>query len=118
MDLFDVIASVGGAIVVAVSSNITLLIQSRNQTKRELKKTAAEMAVEDFRFRVQDQTGKVGPLSASALILYYDRLIELSDKGQLNRNNILKLLRNVYTLQQSLDQEGEKLRQRDEDARK
>jgi hypothetical protein len=105
MDLVPLISALGGALIGALSSILTLLIQSHYQTNREMKKLAIEFAREDFHARVQDQTGQLGVLPSSVLIFYYDRLIEIVGRGQLTPESIRRLLREQADLYRSSEQE-------------
>jgi hypothetical protein len=109
MDLLPLLSALGGALIGAIASISTLVIQSHHQTKREMKKLAIEFAREDFQHRVQDQSGKLDKLPASVLIFYYDRLIDLLAKGQLDPENIRKLLRDQAELYKSIQQEASTL---------
>jgi hypothetical protein len=75
-----------------------------------MKKLAIKFARVDFHARVQDKSGKLDTLPASVLLFYYDRLTELMDKGQLNPENIRKLLREQAELTRAIEQEGNRLR--------
>jgi hypothetical protein len=105
MDLVPLVSALGGALIGALSSIFTLVIQSHYQTKREMKKLAIEFAREDYRARVQDQTGQLGALPASVLIFYYDRLIEIASRGQLTSESVRRLLREQAELNRSIQQE-------------
>jgi hypothetical protein len=54
MDLLPLLSALGGALIGAIASISTLVIQSHHQTKREMKKLAIEFAREDFQHRVQN----------------------------------------------------------------
>lgn len=56
------------------------------------------------------ESGQVQALSASVLIFYYDRLVELTASGQLNRATLRRLLDDQWKLQQAVDDEFQKLR--------
>jgi len=105
MDLVPLISALGGALVGALSSISTLLIQSHFQTRREMKKLAIEFAREDFHARVQDQTGQLSALPASVLIFYYDRLMDIVSRGQLTPESIRGLLREQAELYRVIQQE-------------
>jgi hypothetical protein len=105
MDPVPLLSALGGALIGALSSISTLLIQSHYQTKREMKKLAIEIAREDFHARIQDQSGQLDALPASVLIFYYDRLIDMVGKGQLTPENIGTLLREQAELYTSIQQE-------------
>jgi hypothetical protein len=117
VDLVPLISALGGALVGALSSIATLAIQSHYQTKREMKKLAVEMALEDFHARVQDGSGQLDALPASVLIFYYDRLVDIVGKGQLNQENIRKLLREQAELYKSIQQEVDSWRSTPESGR-
>lgn len=99
-----------GTIIGAVASSGALIIQGRRQTIAEMKKTAVQLALEDFRFRIQDRSGQVQALSASVLIFYYDKLVELTASGQLNKTTLRQLLDDQWKLQEAADQESQRLR--------
>ena len=43
------------------------------------------------------------------LIFYYDKLIDLSTSGQLDKAHIQRLLREQFALQVAVDEEGKRL---------
>jgi hypothetical protein len=98
-----------GAAIGGLSSVATMAFQSRRQAVQEMKKTAVQIALEDYHFRINDKTHQVAPLSASVLIFYYDKLIDLSTSGRLDRPHIEQLLRDQYALQVAVDEEGQRL---------
>jgi hypothetical protein len=99
-----------GTIIGAAASSGALIIQGRRQTIAEMKKTAVQLALEDFRFRIQDHSGQVQASSAAALIFYYDKLVELTANGQLNKTTLRKLLNDQWILQKAADEESQRLR--------
>jgi AraC-like DNA-binding protein len=104
-----VVSTALGAAIGAFSSVATMVVQSRRQSVQEMKKTAVQIALEDYHFRINDKTHHVAPLSASVLIFYYDRLIDLATNGQLDRPHIQRLLRDQFELQVAVDEEGKRL---------
>jgi len=99
-----------GAFIGAAASVATMLVQSRRQSQVELKKTAVQLAYEDFRYRIQDQTGRVDALPAFALIYYYDKLVDLVAHDKLNTATVQALIRDQLQLQSDVQKEVEKLR--------
>ena len=59
MDALPLITALGGAFIGAVGSLSGILIQSRNQARREMRTLAVQFARDDFHARVQDQSGKL-----------------------------------------------------------
>lgn len=104
-----VVSTAIGAGIGALSSVAVMVIQSRRQSIQEMKKTAVQIALEDYHFRINDQTNQVARLSASVLIYYYDRLIDLTTSGQLDKPHLQRLLRDQFALQAALDEESERL---------
>jgi len=51
------ISTLIGAATGVVSSAITMTIQARQTDRAALKKRAVELALEDYRFRMNDKTG-------------------------------------------------------------
>jgi len=105
-----ILATLIGAATGVVSSAITMTIQGRQTNRAALQKLGIELALEDYRFRVQDTTGHVSALSASVLIYYYGKVIDLSARNQLDGPNLQALLREQWALQRAADDEGERLR--------
>ena len=99
-----------GAVIGALSSSITAIISGRRQMSAEMKKVAVQMALEDFRFRVQDTSGRVDTPPASALIFYYDRLIDLTVRHELNEATVQEVLRDQWNLQLAIQEEADRLR--------
>ena len=95
---------------ITLSSAITLTIQARQTDRAALKKRAIELALEDYRFRVNDKTGRVAVVPVSALIYYYDKLIDLAARDRLDGPNLQALLRDQWQLQLAADAEAERLR--------
>ena len=54
-----IVSTLIGAATGVVSSAITMTIQARQTNRTALKKLAIELALEDYRFRVNDKTGRV-----------------------------------------------------------
>src|SRR5262245_65899827 len=104
-----VVSTALGAAIGAFSSVATMFFQSRRQAIQEMKKTAVQIALEDYHFRINDKTHQVPPLSASVLIFYYDKLIDLATSGHLDKPHIQQLLRDQYELQDAVDNEGKRL---------
>jgi len=98
-----------GAVVGALSSSLTTILQGRRQSIAEMKKTAVQLALEDFRFRVQDTSGRVDAVPASALIFYYDKLMDLTVRGELTSSALQALLRDQWQLQLAAQEEAERL---------
>jgi hypothetical protein len=104
-----VVSTALGAAIGAFASVATMILQSRRQSIQEMKKTAVQIALEDYHFRINDKTRQVPPLSASVLIFYYDKLIDLAANGQLDKAHIQRLLREQFALQVAVDEEGKRL---------
>jgi hypothetical protein len=83
MEYLPLLSALTGALIGALSSIATLLLQSHYQTKREMKKLAIEVAIKDFIVRVEDKSGKLPQHPIALLINYYDRTIDLVTKNQL-----------------------------------
>jgi hypothetical protein len=105
MDALPLITALGGAFIGAVGSISGILIQSRNQARREMRTLAVQFARDDFHARVQEHSGKLDALPASVLIFYYGGLIDLVANGQLSRENIRRLLREQVELYESIQKE-------------
>jgi len=86
-------SALAGAIIGSATSIITILIQSKNQNKRELTKVAVEAAMEDHRSCLDlakaGGDGEVAPLSA--FIHFHIESLRLLEQGKLTADSIKKL---------------------------
>jgi len=105
-----ILSTLIGAATGVISSVVTMTVQARQTNRAALKKLAMELALEDYRFRVNDKTGRVDAVPVSALIYYYDKLIGLAGRDQLNGSNLQALLREQWQLQLAANAEAERLR--------
>jgi hypothetical protein len=110
MDFVPLISALAGAVLGALASILTTVFSLRSQAKREMKKLALEIAKEDFHSRIQDQSGRLDHLPASVLIFYYDKLVDLTRRGRLNKERIRQLLRDRAEFYQVVEEEGRRLR--------
>src|SRR5262249_12406335 len=109
-----ILSTLIGAATGMVSSAITMTIQARQTNRVALKKRAIELALEDYRFRVNDKTGRVDAMAVSALIYYYGKLIDLATPDQLDGPRVQSLLREQWQLQLAANAEAERLRASEE----
>lgn len=93
MEYVSLIAALVGALIGSLSSIATLLIQTHYQSKREFKQLAIEMAMEDFKFRLENESDRIRPASAPVLIAYHDKIIDLVLKGQLTAERMREVLK-------------------------
>lgn len=81
-----------GAIIGAAASVITVLVQANAQNKRERRKDAVQLALEDWKIRVSlvaRDGGTVPPLSA--FVHYHGRIVELAENDQLTADALRAL---------------------------
>lgn len=81
-----------GAVIGSVSSIATLVIQAHYQQKREFKKLAVQLAMEDFKFRIANESERIIPASAPVLIGYWDKMIDLVVSGKLSPKTVQEIL--------------------------
>ena len=81
-----------GALIGSISSIATLVIQSHYQQKRELKKLAVQLAMEDFKFRIANESERIIPASAPVLIGYWDKMVDLVVRGRLTPETMREVL--------------------------
>jgi hypothetical protein len=81
-----------GAIIGSASSIATLIIQAYYQQKREFKKLAVQLAMEDFKFRIANESERIVPASAPVLIGYWDKMIDLVISGKLSPKTMREVL--------------------------
>jgi hypothetical protein len=117
MELVPLISALAGAVIGALASILTTVLTARSQARREMKKLALEIAKEEFRYRVQDQSGRLDQLPASVLIFYYDKLVDLARRGRLNQESIRQVLRDEVEFYQVIEEEGRRLRSTPETGR-
>jgi hypothetical protein len=70
----------------------TLVIQARYQEKRELKKLVVQLAMEDFKFRVEHESERIKPSSAPVIVGYWDKIIGLVSKDELTPETMREVL--------------------------
>ena len=61
-------------------------------TKRELKKLAVQLAMEDFKFRIANESERIIPASAPVLIGYWDKMVDLVIRGRLTPETMREVL--------------------------
>ncbi len=100
MELSSAISGFLGALIGSLASIATLLIKERYQYKREkdqyrreMKKLAIGMAMEDYKFRITNESEKVRPAAAPILLAYHAKMIELLNDDRLNPENADELLK-------------------------
>ena len=87
------ISALLGALIGAAASVGTVLVQSSAQNKRERRKDAVQLALEDWKTRVaiitKKGTGAAPPLSV--FVHYHARIVELAETGKLTPQAIRDL---------------------------
>ena len=91
-EYIPLIAGFGGAVIGAGASVLTMLIQSHYQNKREISNHAMNIAVEDWKTRlefIQKEGGTMFPLAV--FIQYHTSLAKLAHEGKITPEAINKL---------------------------
>ncbi len=92
MEINAAVAALLGALIGAASSLLTIVIQQRYQSKRELLKIAADLALEDHKQRceaVASIGGKMPPVST--YVHYHLRVLEHMAAGTYSKDTVQKL---------------------------
>ena len=100
--------TLAGTATGALSAIATMLIQSRRTAAVELKKVAVQMAFDDYRHRLERPAEREF-LPASALIFYYDGLVQLAARGALTEATLGRLLDDQYQLAVAAQRAAERL---------
>lgn len=85
-------AALGGALVGAAASVVTIVVQAHYQNKRELTKEALAMAIQDWKTRlelVKENGGAMLPLAV--FVSYHTKLIRLAVQGQISPEAVRQL---------------------------
>jgi hypothetical protein len=82
------LSALAGALIGSGATIATMFVQNHYQTKREMQKLAIEIAIEEYRARVQGKFGEVKPTAGPILLAYYTKLIDLAQKKQLTKEKM------------------------------
>ena len=82
------LSALAGALIGSGATVATMLIQNHYQTKREMQKLAIEIAIEEYRARVQGKFGEVQPAAGPILLAYYTKLIDLASNNKLTKEKM------------------------------
>lgn len=83
-----------GALIGALASIITMLIQAKTQDRRERLRHAADLALEDYKLQLElaNKSGKSVSIPPVVLFLHYHiELMELMEKGKVTPASLQKL---------------------------
>jgi len=86
------VSALVGALIGAAASVVTVIVQARYQTKRELVKDAIALALEDWKTRLSLVTQKGGvALPLAVFVQYHTKLIQLAEQGAITPESIRAL---------------------------
>ena len=91
-DYLPLLAGLVGALIGSLSSVITLVLQARYQQERELRKLAIELAMEDFKFRVENESDRIHPVAAPVIVGYWNKMATLVSRDELTPGTMRDVL--------------------------
>jgi hypothetical protein len=93
MDIYiPLLSALAGAIIGAAASIVTVIVQTRAQSRRDRTKDAVALAVQDWKSRsdlINQRGGKILPLAV--FVHYHSRLIALAENRELTPQAIKTL---------------------------
>ncbi len=90
--MLPLVAGLAGTLIGSFASVVTIVVQSRLQAKRERTRDALNLAIEDWKLRIEHvsrQGGQAMPLSV--FVHYHVKLIHLAEEGKLDPEAIDRL---------------------------
>lgn len=100
-----------GALIGAMASVITIIVQSHYQNKREMTKESISLALEDWKARLEIiklQGGKALPLAV--FIHYHTKLLTLAEQGKITPSAIKQLSAEQEELIEAMHEANEKIK--------
>lgn len=109
----SLISGLVGALIGAAASIITVVVQTRSQSRRDRTKEAIALAVQDWSFRselIKERGGKILPLAV--FVHYHSSLITLAEDRKLSPQTIKSLSAEQDQLIDAITEINEEWRQR------
>lgn len=112
MELYlPLLSGLVGAIIGAGVAIVTVIVQTRAQSRSNRIKEAISLAVEDWKFRTElskQRGGKILPLSI--FIHYHSRMVELAENGKLTAESIKAINKEQESLISAIEELSESWR--------
>ena len=94
-EMIALISGLTGAIIGAASSVLIILIQERQQTKRERSRLAAELGMKDHEHALETSkrmSGQVAIYPLTSYVLLHDRIIRQLEKGSFSAEDYQRIM--------------------------